>query len=78
MGWLLLAAVVVALWALPCLLFGRFIGWVFDQVTKPRRVLPQPVVHELPTEMQGEGGIGERKRRIITLPDSAGRYQARK
>jgi len=78
MGWLLLAVVVVFLWGLPFFLLGRFIEWVLDQCSKRKQASPQPVMREMPNEMPEEGGIGERKRRIITLPDFSGRHRALK
>lgn len=82
MGWLLLAAIICVLWALPFLLLARLIDWFLDRgidhFAKRRKALPHPKVPEMPSEIPCEDFIGERKRRIITLPQNAERNRAQK
>jgi len=76
MGWLLLAAIICVLWALPFLLLARLIAWFLDRgidhFAKRRKALPHPKAREMPSE----DATGEPKRRIITLPESSGRRKA--
>lgn len=76
MGWLLLAAIICVLWALPFLFMARlivwFLEWGSDHFAKRRKALPLPKAREMPSE----DAKGEPKRRIITLPESSGKRKA--